>query len=46
MANKTNSQDANYSIPQNSAGYVAAKSINKKNPAPVKTTGKDLRSGK
>jgi len=33
-------------IPQNSAGYVEAMNINKKNPAPVKKTGKDLRSGK
>jgi len=34
------------SIPQNSAGYVQATNMNKKNAAPVKKTGKDLRSGK
>lgn len=45
MANKSNSQDADYKIPQNSAGYVQAISINKKNAAPVKKTGRDLRSG-
>jgi len=33
-------------IPQNSAGYVPALNMSKKNPAPKKTTGKDLRSGK
>jgi len=33
-------------IPQNSAGYVKAIAIDKKNPAPKKSTGKDLRSGK
>lgn len=32
-------------IPQNSAGYIPAISINKKNADPVKKTGKDLRSG-
>ena len=34
------------SIPQNSAGYVPALNMNKKAAAPVKTTGKDLRTGK
>ncbi len=33
-------------IPQNSAGYVKAMNMDKKNPAPKKVTGKDLRSGK
>ena len=33
-------------IPQNSAGHIQAMNLNKKNPAPKKTTGKDLRSGK
>ena len=46
MANKSNSQAAKYDIPQNSAGYVEAIKINKKNPAPVKKTGNDLRSSK
>lgn len=46
MANDSNSQDANYKIPQNSAGYVKAISINKSNAKPIKVTGKDLRSGK
>jgi len=34
------------SIPQNSAGYIKATNINKSNTKPVKSTGKDLRSGK
>jgi len=34
------------SIPQNSAGYVEASNMDKKNPKPVKKVGKDLRSGK
>lgn len=46
MANKSNEQSADYKIPQNSAGYVKAISINKSNAKPIKTTGKDLRSGK
>ncbi len=33
-------------IPQNSAGYVPATNMDKKNPAPKKSTGNDLRSGK
>jgi hypothetical protein len=33
-------------IPQNSAGYVPAMNMDKKNPKPVKKTGNDLRSGK
>ena len=33
-------------IPQNSAGFIKATNMDKKNPAPVKKTGKDLRSGK
>ena len=33
-------------IPQNSAGYVKALNMDKKNANPVKKTGKDLRSGK
>jgi|GEM_PF-3519306 hypothetical protein len=40
-----NSQNLKFSIPQNSAGYVEALNMNKKNPAPVKKTGNDLRSG-
>lgn len=46
MANKLNTQAADYKIPQNSAGYVDAVRITKKNAAPVKKTGRDLRSGK
>jgi len=33
-------------IPQNSAGYIKATNMDKKNAAPKKSTGKDLRSGK
>jgi len=33
-------------IPQNSAGYIKATNINKSNAKPIKSTGKDLRSGK
>lgn len=32
-------------IPQNSAGYIKATNMDKKNSNPVKKTGKDLRSG-
>lgn len=46
MANGSNNQKADYKIPQNSAGYVEAVRITKKNPAPIKKTGNDLRSGK
>jgi hypothetical protein len=34
------------SIPQNSAGYIKALNINKSNAKPIKSVGKDLRSGK
>jgi hypothetical protein len=46
MANGSNNQDANLKIPQNSAGYVKATNINKSNAKPIKSVGKDLRSGK
>jgi len=33
-------------IPQNSAGYIKATNMNKSNAKPIKSVGKDLRSGK
>lgn len=32
-------------IPQNSAGFIKATNMDKKNAKPMKKTGKDLRSG-
>jgi len=37
--------EKNMKIPQNSAGYIKATNMDKKNANPVKKTGKDLRSG-
>ncbi len=36
----------NKNIPQNSAGYVPATNLNKKDAKPKKSVGQDLRSGK
>ncbi len=37
---------AKIKVPQNSAAFVSATNMDKKNPKPVKKTGKDLRSDK